>query len=66
MEKLIQQLANDDPSLTQLVLEKKGLGDEEVIPLFDVFGGNTHVTIMNMRINRIGNEGCSALGMWIM
>lgn len=64
MSSVIEQLANDDPGLTELVLEKRGLGDEDVIPVFDVFGGNTHVTSMNMRINRIGNEGCSALGMY--
>lgn len=63
MTSIIKQLENDDPDLKELVLEKRGLGDEEVIPMFDVFGGNTHVTLMNMRINRIGNEGCSALGM---
>jgi uncharacterized protein (DUF305 family) len=62
MKSIIMRLANDDPKLTELILEKRKLGDEEVIPIFDVFGGNTHVTVMNMRINRIGNEGCSALG----
>lgn len=62
MKSIIMRLANDDPKLTELKLEKRKLGDEEVIPIFDVFGGNTHVTVMNMRINRIGNEGCSALG----
>ena len=59
---LITRLSNDDPTLTDMILEKKGLGDEDVIPIFDAFEGNTYVSTMNMRINRIGNEGCSALG----
>ena len=65
LNSLIRRLSNDDPTLTDMILEKKGLGDEDVIPIFDAFEGNTHVSMMNMRINRIGNEGCSALGMCI-
>ena len=63
---IVIHVANDSPELTELVLEKRGLGDEEVIPIFDSFGGNTYVTSMNMRINRIGNEGCSALASAIL
>ena len=65
LNSLIRRLSNDEPTLTDMILEKKGLGDEDVIPIFDAFEGNTHVSMMNMRINRIGNEGCSALGMCI-
>jgi len=66
MNHLIQRLKNNDPTLAELNLEKRRLGDEDVIPLFDAFGDNTHVSSLNLRINRIGNEGCSALGMFVL
>jgi hypothetical protein len=65
MNNLVQRLKNNDATLTELKLEKRRLGDEDVIPLFDAFGDNAHVSSLNLRINRIGNEGCSALGMFI-
>lgn len=64
MNHLIQRLKNNDATLTELNLEKRRLGDEDIIPLFDSFGDNTQLCSLNLRVNRIGNEGCSALGMF--
>ena len=52
----LQQLANNDPKLTQVILTKKNLTDDDVAPLLSALWNNSNLEYLDLSHNLLTNK----------
>lgn len=60
-EKLLEELRNNNPSITDLDLSFQHLTDADILVLCDALTNNTHLISLNLEGNQIGDKGAVEL-----